>query len=198
MEKEKSVYLVYSLNEISDGSLSIKAGKPLFFSDKEKAENMIAQFKERYAFLYDEKFQEEKVYCLIMEEFAMDTPYRYQLSTRVYTPEGVLINDCNVPDDGPFTGRQPSSMDHHIGDLVEIPHGDKLLFGVVAEMPVSADETNSLDNLGASDDYYTVIQHPTMEIDYAYSPFVFKPVRKIPENISCQLYEALAAYQKKK
>jgi hypothetical protein len=159
---------------------------------------MIAHFKDRYAFLYDEKSQEEKVYCLIMEEFAMNTPYRYQLSTRVYTPDGVLINDCNVPDDGPFLGRTPTSMDHQIGDLVEIPHGDKLLFGVVAEKPVSSDETNPTDNLGASDDYYTVIQHPAMEIDYAYSPFVFKPSRQIPDDVCYQLSEALAAYQKDK
>lgn len=194
MKKENELFLIYPLNVSSDHQAIIKPGKPIFFSEIEKAELMIQRFKELYAFLYDETSQGERVYCLVMETFAMDSPYRYQLSTRVYTPDGILINDCMIPDDGPFYGRPTSTIQHQVGDLVEVPCGDKLQFGIVAVQPVCLCEENKPYGLGASDDCYTIIQHPDMEINYAHSPMVFKPSRMISMTISQELTEALNVF----
>jgi hypothetical protein len=194
MKEEKMLFLIYPLNASSESPATIRPGKPIFFSNREKAESMISRFKELYAFLYDEVTQGERVYCLIMEEYALDSPYRYQLSTRVYSPEGSLINDSLIPDDGPFLGRPRSTIQHQIGDLVELPCGDRLLFGIVVGQPACMCEENIPYGLSASDDCYTVIQHPDLDVNYAHSPMVFKPSRQISEEVRSALSEALKSY----
>jgi len=194
MKIEKTLFLVYPLNVSTEASANIKPGKPLFFSCMEKAEKMVKRFKDHYGFLYDIETQGERVYCLIIEEYAMDSPYRYQLSTRVYTPEGELLNDCMIPDDGPFLGRPISKMHHFVGDLVEIPYGERLVLGIVAEQPLCMCEENALYRLGASDDCYTVIQHPDHVINYAHTPMVFKPSREVAKDVRNDLEEALSTY----
>jgi hypothetical protein len=196
MKNEKSLYLVYSLNVSTNSSSNILPGKPLFFSSEDKAESIVKNFKEHYPFLYDEENQGYKIYCLIIEEFAMDSPFRYQLSTKVYSPDGILLNDCMIPDDGPFWGRPTSKIDHYIGDLVEIPCGEKLIIGIIAEQPLCLCEKNASYGLQASDDCYTVIQHPDHEINYAHSPMVFKPSRSIEDDILNDLKEALSEFKK--
>jgi len=195
MKETNALFLIYPLNVTSETQANVRPGKPLFFSNKEKAEEMIARFKEHYAFLYNEETQGEHVYCLIMEEYEMDSPFRYQLSTRVYTSDGKLINDCIIPDDGPFLGRPQSKIQHQIGDVVELPCGEQLLFGIVVRQPVCICEDNIPYGLSASDDCYTIIQHPDLEINYAHSPMVFKPTREISEEVRSTLSEALNAYQ---
>ncbi len=194
MKNEQALYLVYSLNVTTDQYAVIKPGKPLFFSSKTKAEDVILRYKELYSFLYDETSQGEKVYCLILETYAMDSPYRYQLATRVYTPEGRLVNDCLVPDDAPFYGRPQGSIQHQVGDLVEVPCGDRLLIGIVASQPVCLCEGNKPYGLSASDDCYTIIQHPDLEINYAHAPLVFKPSRSVEPSVYETLQTALKAY----
>lgn len=194
MKNAKELYVVYSLSVASGTQAVIKSGKPLFFSEKWRAEAVIRKFRELYAFLYDETSQGERIYCLIMETFALDLPYRYQLATRVYTPTGVLINDCLVPDDGPFPGRPTSAIHHQVGDLVEVPCGDQLLFGIVVGQPAVLCEKTSHYGLGASDDCYTIIQHPEMEVNYAHAPLVFKPTRTISESVEQDLKSALLSY----
>lgn len=185
---------MYSLSVSSGTQAILKPSKPLFFSEKWRAESVIKTFNELYAFLYDEASQEERVYCLIMETFALDSPYRCQLETRVYTPTGQLINDCLVPDDGPFPGRPASSIHHQVGDVVEVPCGDKLLFGIVVGQPATVCEAPSIYGLGASDDCYTVIQHPDMEVNYAHAPLVFKPSRTVSESVEHALKSAMESY----
>ncbi len=194
MKNEKKLYVVYSLNVTSGANAVIKPGKLLFFSEKKRAESVISHFHELYAFLYDEETQGEKVYCLLMETFAMDSPYRYQLATRVYTPKGQLINDSLVPDDGPFMGRPESSIHHKVGDVVEVPCGDKLLLGIVVGQPISVCEVVTDYGLGASDDCYTIIQHPDMEVNYAHAPLVFKPTRTVSEEVAEALQTAMSSY----
>jgi len=194
MKNEKELYVVYSLSVTSGTQATLKPGKPLFFSEKWHAESVIKKFNELYPFLYDEASQGERVYCLIVETYALDSPYRYQLATRVYTPMGQLINDCLVPDDGPFSGRPASAMHHQVGDVVEVPCGDKLLFGIIVEQPVSVCENASHYGLSASDDCYTIIQHPDMEINYAHAPLVFKPTRTVSETVENALKSAMKSY----
>lgn len=195
MKIEKTLFLVYPLNLTAGEQANIKSGKPIFFSEKVKAENLAKSFKDHYSFLYDPETQGEKVYCIIIEEYAMDSPFRYQLSTSVYTPEGELINDCMIPDDGPFLGRPESRMSHTVGDLVEIPCGERLVFGIVAEQPLCMCESNISYDLMASDDCYTIIQHPDHEINYAHSPIVFKPSRKMDDEVMNDLKGALYDYK---
>jgi hypothetical protein len=191
-QQKRGVFLVYSLNLSKAEPNRIHPGKPLFFSDIEKAESMIRQFRKQYEFLYDSSNLEEQVYCLILEEYLMDSPYRYQLSTRVYSPEGHFLSDCTIPDDGPFLGRAESGIHHQIGDIVEIPHGDHLVFGIVLEQPPCFNEDSMKYGFTASDDCYTILHYPDQEIDYAHTPLVFKPTRSISDQIKEAL---LSAYE---
>lgn len=183
----QGVYLVYALNISKSEPSVIQSGKPLYFSNREKAEQVIRSFPETYQYLYDTN-AETKVYCLVMEKYAMDCHYRYQLSTRVYSAEGHFLSDCVVPDDGPFFGRQKSGISHEIGEIVEIPYGDRLSLGIIVEQPLCLNEENHVDyGFTASDDCYTVIQYPDNEIHYAHSPMVFKPSAPVSEVIQEKL-----------
>lgn len=181
--KEQGVYLVYALNLNKSEPKSIQPGKPLYFSNLDHAEDVIRRYREIYHYLYDVN-AESKVYCLILEKYALDFQYRYQLSTRVYSAEGHFLSDCVVPDDGPFYGRQRSGICHEIGEIVEIPYGERLVFGIVVEQPLCLNEENRIDyGFTASDDCYTVIQYPDNEIHYAHSPMVFKPSTSVSESV---------------
>ncbi len=195
MKKEHNLFLVYPLISSKVDKSRIYPGKPVYFSNKAKAEQMAKTFKDHFGFLYDEVIQEEKVYCIIIEEYEMDTPYRYQLSTLVYDCDGILLNDSNTPDEGPFLGRDKTEIKYTIGDFVEIPCGEKLIVGIVAEQPLSMCEIESDYSLNASDDCYTIIQHPDHEINYAHTPLVFKPSIDINEVIKDDLKNALIRFK---
>jgi len=190
--QQRRLFLVYSLNTFKDESARIRPGKKLYFSSIEKAESTILRFRDLYAFLYDDSHSEH-IYCLVLEEFKLDSPYRYQLSTRVYSPEGRLLSDCMVPDDGPFLGRTESLIHHEVGSVVELPFGDQLIFGIVIGQPMSFNENAGGYGLTASDDCYTVIHHQSLELNYAHSPMVFKPTREVSEEVRADL---MSAYQK--
>jgi len=190
MEKhQQRLFLVYSLNAIGKDSVTIRPGKPLYFSNMEKAEDVIQKFEDLFTYLYDDS-QEERIYCLVLDEFELDSPHRYQLSTKVYSPKGRLLSDCMVPDDGPFLGRAKNLIHHEIGDLVELPHGDKLLFGIIIGQPMNFNEKAGMYGLTASDDCYTVLHQQSHEVDYAHAPMVFKPTREITEEVKTQLLTA--------
>lgn len=184
---DQGVYLVYPLNLSKSEANGIQPGKPLYFSNRDKAEEVIHRFHEIYHYLYD-KNADSRVYCLVLEKYALDFQYRYQLSTWVYSAEGQFLSDCIVPDDGPFYGRQKSGICHEIGEIVEIPYGERLVFGIVVELPLCLNEENQIDyGFTASDDCYTVIQYPDNEIHYAHSPMVFKPSVAISEIVREEL-----------
>jgi hypothetical protein len=197
-QKNQGVYLVYALTLNNAEPNRIQPGKPLYFSNREKAEDVIRRYREIYHYLYD-VHAESRVYCLVLEEYALDSPYRYQLSTWVYSAEGVFLSDCVVPDDGPFFGRQKSGICHEIGEIVEMPYGERLVFGIVVEQPLCLNEENRIDyGFTASDDCYTVIQYPENEIHYAHSPMVFKPSVSISENVREELQNAFQLMMKNK
>jgi hypothetical protein len=192
---EKGVYLVYALNLSKSDQNGIHPGKPLYFSNREKAEDVIRNYSELYHYLYD-KNSDSRIYCLILEKYALDIDYRYQLSTWVYTADGNFLSDCIVPDDGPFLGRQKSGICHEIGEIVEIPYGDRLVYGIVVEQPLCLNEELPVDyGFTASDDCYTVIRFPDNEIHYAHSPMVFKPTTQVSEIVRKEL---LHAFEKRK
>lgn len=190
MEKhQQGLFLVYSLNTFGKDSATIRPGKPLYFSKLEKALDVIQHFEDLNAFLYDDS-QEEHIYCLVLDEFELDSPHRYQLSTKVYSPQGRLLCDCMVPDDGPFLGRSKNLIHHEIGDVVELPLGDQLLFGIIIGQPMSFNEEAGMYGMTASDDCYAVIHQQSPEVDYAHAPMVFKPTREITNEVKNQLLTA--------
>ena len=195
---EWRLFLVYSLNICFDNPVNISPGKPLFFSNKKKAEEVISRFKDHYPFLYGDSLHEERVYCLVLEEFELDSPYRYQLSTSVFSPEGQLLTESLVPDDGPFLGRPEKTMYHEVGEVVELPFGNQLVFGIVVEKPMCFNEGAGLYGLTASDDCYTVIHHQSREVNYAHSPMVFKPSRDVPEEVRKDLTFAFEKCKERK
>jgi len=180
---DQKLFLVYSLNTLLNNSICIHPAKPLYFSTKEKAEQVILKFVDLYPFLYEDSSPNEKVYCIVLEEFELDLPYRYQLSTRVYTPHGLLLSDSIVPDDGPFYGRTVNSIHHEVGEVVELPYGDQLVLGIVIKQPLSFNEVVGSYGFTASDDCYTVIHQQSNEVNYAHAPLVFKPSREVPDVI---------------
>jgi len=197
-QNNQGVYIVYALNLNKSEPISIQPGKPLYFSNREKAEDVIRRYHEIYHYLYDPNV-DTRVYCLVLEKYELDSPYRYQLSTRVYSAEGIFLSDCVVPDDGPFFGRQKSGICHEIGEIVEIPYGERLVFGIVVEQPLCLNEENRIDyGFTASDDCYTVIQYPDNEIHYAHSPMVFKPSESISKNVREELQHAFQQHLQEK
>ena len=96
MKKEESLFLVYPLLVSTTDQPTIRASKPLFYSCKSEAMTLIRNFKQHYGFLYDEKTQEEHVYCLVLEEFAFDSPYRYQLATCVLDRKSTRLNSSHL------------------------------------------------------------------------------------------------------
>lgn len=188
--QNQGLYLVYALNLNKSEPNSIQPGKPLYFSNREKAEEVIRRYNEIYHYLYDVQAT-SSVYCLVLEKYALDSPYRYQLSTWVYTADGKFLSDCVVPDDGPFFGRQKSGICHEIGEIVEIPYGERLVFGIVVEQPLCLNEESRIDyGFTASDDCYTVIQYPENELHYAHSPMVFKPSATVSDIVKEELQHA--------
>jgi hypothetical protein len=193
MEKhDPGLFLVYALLLNKTEFKSIQPSKPLYFSDRKKAEETIRRYSEYFPFLYIDAQSDERVYCLIMEQYALNTTYRYQLSTWVYSADGILLSDCIIPDDGPFLGRQKSGICHEIGEVVETPCGDRLVYGIVVEQPICFNDDHQKYGYTASDDCYTILRYPDKEIYYAHVPLVFKP----SESISAIVQEELQlAYQ---
>lgn len=191
-EQKKRLFLVYSVNTSTDDSVRIHLGKSLYFSTKEKAEDLIKKFKDVYCFLYEDQTSAERVYCIVLEEFELDSPYRYQLSTSVYSPDGLLLSDSMVPDDGPFYGRPENLIQHKIGDVIELPYGDQLIFGIVVGQPAGLNDQVNTYGFIASDDSYAILPHSSHEVDYAFAPMVFKPTRDVPDIIRKDLEQAFA------
>lgn len=188
--QEKRLFIVYSLNLIANEHSAIKTGKQLYFSNLEKAEDCVQKYNEVYPFLYESTIHSESVYCIVIEEYGLDSHYRCQLSTRVYSPSGLLLSDSLIPDDGPFMGRQPDAIHHDIGEIVEIPYGSELVFGIVLEQPMTFSESAAKYGYTASDDCYTVIHHNKNDVSYAYAPLVFKPTVNLSQKVKEDLISA--------
>src|SRR5665647_1115397 len=94
--KNQGVYLVYALNLNKSEPNSIQPGKPLYFSNRENAVDVIRRYPEIYHYMYDVN-ADSRVYCLVLEKYALDFQYRYQLSTWVYSAEAVSYTHLTLP-----------------------------------------------------------------------------------------------------
>lgn len=190
-KQKKRLFLVYPLSTRADGSV-VDSKNPVYFSEKEKAEKIITRFKHVYDFYYDNQISDKRVYCIVLEEYELDSPFPYQLSTSVYSPDGEFLCDSTAPDDGPFYGRPESTIQHKVGDIVELPFGDKLIFAIVVGQPIGLNSQTSTYGFTASDDSYAIIPHSSNEVDYAFTPLVFKPTREVPDKVRRDLEQAFA------
>lgn len=188
---------MYALSvEFNAERKQIKRGSSLFFSSEEKAAQAAKEYKHVYACMYDPEMKGNELYCLIVEERKLDSMYKNILSTKVYSPDGKQINFSDVPDGEIFNGRKKEFVFHEPGDLVETPCGEELCLGIVLEQPPVFKENQSLYGLNSSDDSYTLIKYPSMEIDYAHAPLVFKPRYEIESAVKEQLLEAWKNHQR--
>jgi hypothetical protein len=187
---ENELYLVYALLLNKTEVNTIQKGKPLYFSHLDKAVNAIKRYPEHFPYLFEEKTSDFKVYCIIMEQYALNTTFRYQLATWVYSSDGALLSDCKIPDDGPFLGRQKNTICHEIGEIVEFPLGNQLYYGIVVEQPISFNEDAGKYGYTASDDCYGVLRYPENEVVYPHAPLVFKPKNHVLESVRLELQSA--------
>ncbi|MCK9301125.1 MAG: hypothetical protein PHT87_00560 [Bacteroidales bacterium] len=189
---------LFSLYALSVESKSekklIKRTSSLFFSSEEKAAKAAQEYKHYYACMFDPTTNAEELYCIIVEGRKLDSMYKDVLSTKVYSPEGQLLDSCELADGELFNGRKKESLFHQPGDIVETPCGEELCLGIVLGQPPVFNENQSLYGLSSSDDSYTLIKYPSMEVDYAYAPLVFKPRYMIDDAIKQQL---MAAWKKR-
>ena len=190
----EGIFLVYALILQKTNSNGIRPSKPLYFSNKEQAMVAVRQYADYFPFLYHGDDSEERVYCLIVECFALNLSYRLQLATWVFSPEATLLSECLVPDDGPFLGRANHTIEHRIGEIVEVPIGDQLVWGVVLEQPLCFHESNLKYGYTASDDCYTILCYPDHELHYAHAPFVFKPEIQPNSDIEATLRKAVTSF----
>lgn len=187
---ENGLYLVYALLLNKKEFNTIQKGKPLYFSQLNKAVDAIERFTEHFPFLYEESSSDVRVYCLVLEQYALNTTFRYQLATWVYSADGKLLCDCEIPDDGPFLGRQKSEICHEIGEIVEFPLGNQLYYGIVVEQPIFFSEEASKYGYTASDDCYGVLRYPEKEVVYPHAPLVFKPKQIVSDSVRSELQSA--------
>ncbi len=188
------LFNLYALSvELKSEKKLIKRTSSLFFSSEEKAAQAAKEYRHHYACVYDTTVSAEELYCIIVEGRKLDSIYNDVMCTKVYSPEGQLIDSCEVADGESFQGRKKEYVFHQPGDLVEIPFGEELRLGVVLGQPPVFKENQSLYGLSSSDDSYTLLVYPSMEVDYAYAPLVFKPRYKIDEAVKQNL---LAGWKK--
>lgn len=185
------LFSMYALSvELKTEKKLIKRTSSLFFSSEEKAAQAAKEYRHYYACMYDSKVSAEELYCIIVEGRKLDSIYKEVLCTKVYSPEGQLLDSCEVADGESFPGRKKESVFHQSGDLVEIPFGEELCLGVVLGQPPIFNENQELYGLSSSDDSYMLLVYPSMEVDYAYAPLVFKPRYKINEAVKQELLTA--------
>ena len=178
---------LYALSvELKSEKKLIKKTSSLFFSSEEKAAQAAKEYRHHYACMYDTMSTEE-LYSIIVEGRTLDSVYQDILCTKVYSPDGQLIDSCEVPDGESFQGRKKETLFHQPGDIVEIPLGEELCLGIVLGLPPLFKEDQSLYGLSSSDDSYTLLVYPSLEVDYAHAPLVFKPRYKIDEAVKQSL-----------
>ena len=162
----------------------LRQGLSLYFSDMDEAENAVSRYQEAYHFLYDSQDASMELYCLLLDEYELDCMYPKKLSTRVYSPQGLLKEQMKVCEEGSVYGESMIVTAFLEGDLVEAPVGELLRLGIVLQTPNKKD-----------DDHYKILFYPDMEEDYIYAPLVFEPSRPVSKRISFALRQAWTAYK---
>lgn len=183
MSSENNVFILYALNveyRPSEGAL-LSQSASLYFSSLEKAEEVVASYRQRYACFYDASVTDTQLYCLVVDEYEMDVLYPKKLSIRVYSPEGCMKHQMRVCEDEESYGRVLPPPQFFPGDLVEAPIGDYLHTGIVLACPIAEEEN-----------YYSLLVYPSMEVEYVFAPLLFEassPIDELAQEALQRAYE---------
>lgn len=162
----------------------LRQGLSLYFSDMDEAETAVRRYRDAYHFFYDLEAGSMELYCLLLDEYELDCIYPKKLSTRVYSPQGVLKDEMKVCEDDESYGGAPAASAFLEGDIVEAPLGENLRVGIVLQCPNRDDV-----------EHYKILFYPNMEEEYVYAPLVFEPLHPVPGRVSLALQHLWAAYK---
>lgn len=164
----------------------------MYYSTLKHAESAAAEYRQSYSFLYEDGPSPKEIYCIIVEEYKLNTVYPIKLSVSVYDSSGRLMERSILPDGDSINQPAIVGQSFKVGDIVEAPCGEHLYVGIIAEIPCQ----NCLGELKTSmDDSYTLIVYPSMELDYVCAPLVFLPHQRISKNVRTYLRDALDLYR---
>ncbi len=174
---ENTLFVLSALNvecqQTSEHRLSM--GSSLYFSNIERAESAMKNYRQSYASFYDDAAFETQLFCLILDEYELDHLHPRKISSRVFRPdleEGQRMALCE-PD---------PARDCRPGDVVEVALGDCLYTSIVSACPSST----------SLQDCYEVLVYPEMEKEYVASPWLFKPLFPVRAEVLAALRQALA------
>lgn len=188
MEKtvENKVFILYALNVEYRPSAEalLSQGASLYFSSLDRVEEMLAVYRQRYACFYDPQVTDTQLYCLVVDEYALDALFPKKLSSRVYSPDGLMKSRISVCEDEEAYERVLPAPDFMEGDIVEAPIGDYLQTAIVVACPASKAEN-----------YYTLLVYPDMDEEYVYAPLLFVPSVPPEDKVILCLQAAREAWQ---
>ena len=96
------------------------------------------------------------------------------LSEYVYDRTGRLLDRRTVPNGERWCGRAPGEYRFRRGDLCEVINGDRVLLGIIKDVPPDTEMASRLQ-LDGSDDCYTIVTGPGVTDWHADSLTVFPP-----------------------
>ncbi len=188
------LFVLSALNTNEECPGELQQSRPLYFSSLKQAQIAAACFRQAYSFIYECGANSKSLYCLVLEEYEMDSIFQLKLSTRVFSAEGEEL-DCSIAsDDGQFTGRPEKLQRHKVGDIVEATCGEHLNLGIVLQRPLTEKEVARKVSGKVQDDCYTILSYPSLDVDYVQSPFVFTPKGQVDNDVCAYLHEAMDAY----
>lgn len=188
------LFVLSALNTNEECPGELQQSRLLFFSSLKQAQIAAACYRQAYSFMYECGANSKSLYCLVLEEYEMDSIFQHKLSTRVFSSEGEELDSSVSPDGVPFTGRPEKLQRYKVGDIVESTCGEHVNLGIVLERPLTEKEVARKSSDKQHDDCYKILSYPSLDVDYVHSPFVFTPKHHVDNDISSYLHEAMDAY----
>lgn len=189
-ENEPKVYILKPLYLNNDREGCIEHFDQLYFSSLSEAETAIAHYPHQYAAFCDHSSRE--LYCLLLEECAMNQLFPSISRLRVYSPSGERLNRQFLHDAMHLresNSDYPSST-YQRGDIIETPLGERLYLGVVKDYLLEEGVYHSTD-LVEHLPLCEVILYPSMSVEYVHNELLFQPRCSVDPQISDSLRNAL-------
>lgn len=122
-------------------------------------------------------------------EFGQVSDFR---SIRTYLADGTLNaeNPCDDTGEKRWRGRDAGTVRFKVGDLVSVLDGDRVKPALIGDTPATPDRfTPASKGWEAEDDCYLAFE-ADIGHDHPFTPFVFPPVGKMPDEIRRRLESA--------
>lgn len=157
---------------INSDNKSLLISEPMAFSTKSIAEIYIENYDKMYS-SYDEK-NKRKVLCFILEYEYLHYKEKV-VRSMVYSSLGTLIGTiARKEGNSVYPLCESYCKEYNSGDLIEAMLGDSLVYGIVIDKPVCLKEDTYDVYTNDSDNFYTIINYPDLEIEYVYPPLIFE------------------------